>query len=71
MSNLRAFEGKREATQYKAAGSEPLIAKVDIKLTQTMKTALKDIPNWQSKLREAIAQLIEAEGSEVRSQKSE
>ena len=61
MSNRNAFEGKREETQFKAVGDEPLRAKIDIKLTQTMKDALKDIPNWQSKLRDAIAQLIDAE----------
>jgi hypothetical protein len=73
MSNLHAFEGKREATQYKAAGDEPLIAKIDLKVTQSMKDGLKAIPNWHSKLRDAIAQLIqaEAENSEVKSQESE
>jgi hypothetical protein len=63
MSNRQAFDGKREGTQFKAAGSEPLKAKIDIKLTQSTKDALKGIPNWQSKLREAIAQLIDAEMS--------
>lgn len=66
MSNRQAFEGKREATQFKAVGVEPLTAKIDIKLTQSMKDALKDIPNWQSKLRDAIAQLIDAEISAVK-----
>ncbi len=61
MGNLKAFEGKREATQFKAAGEEPLIAKIDLKLTETMKQELKAIPGWQGKLREAIAQLISAE----------
>jgi hypothetical protein len=70
MSNCQAFEGKRERTQFKPVGDEPLTAKIDIKLTQTMKDSLKDIPNWQSKLREAIAQLIEVENSGVRSQES-
>lgn len=63
MSNCQAFEGKREGTQFKPVAGEPLKAKIDIKLTQTMKDALKDIPNWQSKLRDAIAQLIDAEMS--------
>ena len=61
MGNPKAFEGKREATQYKAAGDEPLVAKVDLKLTETMKQQLKSIPGWQGKLRDAIADLIEAE----------
>ncbi|WP_035140494.1 hypothetical protein [Fischerella sp. PCC 9605] len=61
MSNPKAFEGKREATQFKAAGDEPLTAKIDLKLTPTMKEQLKAIPGWQNKLREAIAQLIESE----------
>ncbi len=61
MGNLRAYEGKREATQFKAAGEEPLTAKLDIRLTETMKEELRAIPGWQAKLRGAIAQLIEAE----------
>ncbi|BAY50586.1 hypothetical protein SAMD00079811_82150 (plasmid) [Scytonema sp. HK-05] len=61
MGNPRAFEGKREATQFKAAGEEPLIAKIDLKVTETMKQELRAIPGWQAKLRDAIAQLIEAE----------
>ena len=61
MGNPKAFEGKREATQFKAAGEEPLIAKIDLKLTETMKQELKAIPGWQGKLREAIAELIKAE----------
>ncbi|KOP23044.1 hypothetical protein AMR41_28300 [Hapalosiphon sp. MRB220] len=61
MSNPKAFEGKREATQFKAAGDEPLTAKIDLKLTPTMKEQLKAIPGWQNKLREAIARLIESE----------
>jgi hypothetical protein len=61
MGNLRAYEGKREATQFKASGEEPLTAKLDIRLTETMKQELKASPGWQGKLRDAIAQLIEAE----------
>ncbi|KAB8316134.1 hypothetical protein SD81_028545 [Tolypothrix campylonemoides VB511288] len=61
MGNLRAFEGKREATQFKSAGEEPLTAKLDIRLTETMRQELRAIPGWQAKLRGAIAQLIEAE----------
>ncbi|NMF67434.1 hypothetical protein [Brasilonema octagenarum] len=61
MGNPKAFEGKREATQFKAGGEEPLIAKIDLKLTETMKQELKAIPGWQGKLRDAIAELIKAE----------
>jgi hypothetical protein len=61
MGNPKAFEGLREGTQFKASGNEPLIAKIDLKLTQTMKNQLKAIPEWQTKLRNAIAQLIESE----------
>lgn len=56
--NPRAFEGKREATQFKAAGDEPLIARVDLRVTPTMATELKEIDNWQKELRAAIAGLI-------------
>ena len=56
--NPRAFEGKREVTQFKAAGDEPLTAKVDLRLTPTMATELKAIDNWQKELRAAIAGLI-------------
>jgi hypothetical protein len=58
MSNYKAFEGKREATQFKAAGDEPLTAKLDLKVTQTMKDQLKAIPNWQNKVREALSLLL-------------
>jgi len=61
MSNPKAFEGVREATQFKAAGDEPLIAKIDLKVTESMKKQLKGIPGWQNKLRDAIALLIESE----------
>jgi|GEM_PF-1573867 len=61
MSNLKAFEGVREATQFKASGDEPLVAKIDLRLAQSMKEKLKTIPDWQNKLRDAIAQLIESE----------
>jgi hypothetical protein len=56
--NPRAFEGKREDTQFKASGDEPLTAKVDLRLTPTMATELKAISNWQKELRAAIAGLI-------------
>jgi hypothetical protein len=56
--NPRAFQGKREVTQFKAAGDEPLTAKVDLRLTPTMATELKEIDNWQKELRAAIAGLI-------------
>ncbi|MEA5504759.1 hypothetical protein VB735_16890 [Halotia wernerae UHCC 0503] len=58
MSNRKAFEGSREATQFKAAGDEPLNAKIELRLTQTMKAELKALPNWQHQLRSAIAELI-------------
>ena len=57
--NPKAFEGKREATQFKAAGNEPLIARVDLRVTPTMATELKAIDNWQKELRTAISTLIE------------
>ena len=56
--NPRAFEGKREFTQFKAAGDEPLTAKVDLRLTPTMAAELKALENWQKELRAAIAGLI-------------
>jgi hypothetical protein len=56
--NPRAFEGKREVTQFKAAGDEPLTAKVDLRLTPTMATELKAIDNWQKELRAVISSLI-------------
>jgi len=56
--NPKAFEGVREATQFKAAGDEPLTAKVDLRLTPGMADDLKAIKNWQAKLRGAIAHLI-------------
>ena len=56
--NSRAFEGVREATQFKAAGGEPLTAKVDIRLAPSMAAELKAIDNWQGELREAIACLV-------------
>lgn len=58
MSNSKAFEGIREATQFKAAGDEPLNAKLDLKVTQTMKDQLKAIPGWQNKVREALSLLL-------------
>lgn len=58
MSNSKAFEGIREATQFKAAGDEPLNAKLDLKVTQTMKDQLKAIPGWQNKVREALSSLL-------------
>ncbi|MBD6620912.1 hypothetical protein FNW02_35590 [Komarekiella sp. 'clone 1'] len=58
MSNRKAFEGIREATQFKAAGDEPLNAKIELRLTQTMKTQLKAIPGWQNKARSALLELI-------------
>jgi hypothetical protein len=56
--NPRAFEGKREVTQFKAAGDEPLTAKVDLRLTPTMATELKAIDNWQKELRAVISSRI-------------
>lgn len=58
MSNRKAFEGIREATQFKAAGDEPLTAKLDLKVTQSVKDQLKAIPNWQNKVRSALLELI-------------
>jgi hypothetical protein len=58
MSNPKAFEGVREATQFKASGDEPLNAKLDLKVTQTMKDQLKAIPGWQNKVRQALWELL-------------
>ncbi|MBW4617725.1 MAG: hypothetical protein KME21_31950 [Desmonostoc vinosum HA7617-LM4] len=58
MSNRKAFEHVREGTQFKAAGDEPLNAKIELRLTEAMKTQIKSIPGWQDQLRGAIAQLI-------------
>ncbi len=62
--NPKAFEKVRQATQFQAAGSESLVAKVDLKVTPTMKAKLKAIPNWQDKLRQAIAALLEQSHSD-------
>ncbi|MBD2534534.1 hypothetical protein H6G97_35645 [Nostoc flagelliforme FACHB-838] len=48
----------REATQFKAAGDEPLTAKLDLKVTQSVKDQLKAIPGWQNKVRSALLELI-------------
>jgi hypothetical protein len=58
MSNRKAFEGIREATQFKAAGDEPLTAKLDLKVTQSVKDQLKAIPGWQNKVRSVLLELI-------------
>jgi len=58
MSNRKAFEGIREATQFKAAGDEPLTAKLDLKVTQSVKDQLKAIPGWQNQVRSALLELI-------------
>ncbi len=63
MGNQNAYEGYRENTQFKMKGDEPLIAKIDLKVTESMKAQLKAIPGWQDKLRNAIAELIESEES--------
>lgn len=57
--NPRAFEGVRESTQFIPGGKEALSEKIDVRVTPQMKQKLKLLPNWQQKLREAIADLIE------------
>lgn len=61
MGNPKAFEGVREATQFKASGNEPLVAKIELRITQSMKEELKGISGWQGKLRDAIAEMIDIE----------
>ncbi len=62
--NPKAFEGVREATQFVAAGKESLNDKIELRITHQMKRDLKTLPNWQEKLREAIALLIELHKTE-------
>jgi hypothetical protein len=42
---------------YVAAGDEPLIKHLQIKVTPSQE-AIKDIPNWQQKLRDAIDRIV-------------
>jgi len=47
---------------FVAAGDKPLTAHVGLKLTEKDKEALKRIPRWSEKLREAVKRIIEEEG---------
>lgn len=53
---------KGNSTRYVAAGDKPLTAHIGIRLTEEDKETLKQIPDWSSKLRELVRQLIEEEG---------
>ncbi|MGD1910655.1 MAG: hypothetical protein ACFB2X_07310 [Rivularia sp. (in: cyanobacteria)] len=47
---------------FVAAGEKSLTAHIGLKLTEEDKEALKKIPDWSSKLREAVKQLIKEYG---------
>lgn len=43
---------------YQAAGDEPLIAHIQLRLTPSAAAALRALPDWQNQLRVAVDQLI-------------
>lgn len=59
MTNSGKHFKKGNKLGFVATGDKPLTAHIGLKLTEEDKEALKNIPDWSGKLREAVKRLIE------------